>query len=272
MADPSNYALGYSEKEAKRLQWQAELSEDLLMDGLRRSGIEKGMRVLDLGSGVGDVAMGVARFIGPEGSVVGVERWAPSIEIARRRCEAQGVANVEFVQSALEDFDIEDRFDAVVGRFILQYLPTRSQILARLKLKLRPGGVVFFQEVDNSAAAEFPSSELFSDVRAWIASAFKAAGSVHDMGALLPQTFLDAGLPRPQMIAVQRVDSGPDTPYYEFLTDVVRSVLPILQKIGSPAAETMDLDSLADRLRADAVSHQRTLYSSRVVSAWTRVS
>jgi ubiquinone/menaquinone biosynthesis C-methylase UbiE len=266
-----DYALGYSDQEAKRLQLQAALSEDILEDGLRRGGLQPGMRVLDIGSGVGDVAIVLARFVGPEGSVLGVERWPPSIEIARRRCERQGLANVSFVQATLEDFDVEDKFDALVGRFILQYLPSRSQILSRLKHRLKPGGVVIFQELDNSGSTEAPPSPLFAAVRSWIASAFEATGSVHDMGALLPKTFVDAGLPRPQMIGVTRVESGPDTPYYEFLTDVLRSVLPVLERIGRPSPETIDIDTLADRLRADAVAGERTLYSARVVSAWTKV-
>lgn len=271
MAQALNYALGYSEQEAKRLQWQAALSQDILEDGLRRAGVEKGMRVLDLGSGVGDVALVVANFVGPQGSVVGVERWEPSLRIARQRCERKRLDNVSFVQAALEEFEPgEDRFDAIVGRFILQYLPTRAQILARLKQNLNPGGVALFQEIDNSASSEFPPSPLFSDVRGWIASAFQATGSVYDMGALLPQTFLEAGLPRPQMIAMQRVESGSATPYYEFLTEVLRSVLPVLQRVGRPKSETIDIETLADRLRADAVANQRTLYSSRVVSAWAR--
>ncbi len=42
-------------------------------------------RVLDLGSGVGDVAMLVSRLIGPSGEVVGIERDSRSIASARVR-------------------------------------------------------------------------------------------------------------------------------------------------------------------------------------------
>ena len=38
-----------------------------------RSGIAKGMKVLDVGSGAGDVALTLAEFVGPEGAVVGVD-------------------------------------------------------------------------------------------------------------------------------------------------------------------------------------------------------
>jgi hypothetical protein len=113
---------------------------------------------------------------------------------------------------------------------------------------------------------------LFDRVNAWIASAFHATGSVMDMGAALPRAFLDAGLPRPHMIGVTRVESGPDTPFYEFLTDVLRSVLPVLEKLGGPSDAEIGIDTLADRLRAEALAEASTLYSARVVTAWAKMA
>jgi ubiquinone/menaquinone biosynthesis C-methylase UbiE len=268
----SDYALGYSDHEAQRLKRQADLSQDILEYGLTRGGLTRGMRVLDLGSGLGDVALCAARIVGPEGSVVGVERWAPSLATARRRASELGLRNVTFVESALQDFEPEGTFDALIGRFILQYLPDRSQLIGRLSQRLRKGGVVIFQEVDNSAAAALPRLELFDQVNAWIASAFEATGSVMDMGAALPQSFLEAGLPRPQMIGVSRVESGPETPFYEFLADVLRSVLPVLEKIGGPSDAEVGIETLADRLRAEATAEASTLYSARVVTAWSKMA
>jgi ubiquinone/menaquinone biosynthesis C-methylase UbiE len=263
------YALGYSEKEARRLQVQAALSEDILEYGLGRGGLRNGMHVLDLGSGVGDVALCASRIVGPGGSVTGIERWSPSLEIARTRVADHGLTNVRFVQSELDDFEPDRAYDAIIGRFILQYLPDRARLLSRLKHSLRSGGVVIFQEIDNSGASQYPPSVLFEQVNTWITTAFKSTGAVYDMGALLPRTFLAAGLPRPEMISMGRVESGPDTPFYEFLTDVLRSVMPVLEKIGAATQEEVELDTLADRLRQDAVAEERTLYSARIVTAWT---
>ncbi|MGH4003263.1 MAG: methyltransferase domain-containing protein [Pseudonocardiaceae bacterium] len=43
------------------------------------------MRVLDLGAGAGDVALLVARLVGPQGSVLGVEQSAEAVARAQRR-------------------------------------------------------------------------------------------------------------------------------------------------------------------------------------------
>ena len=48
------------------------------------------MRVLDVGSGAGDVAFLIAEFIGPEGEVVGIDLDANALELARERANLLG--------------------------------------------------------------------------------------------------------------------------------------------------------------------------------------
>jgi hypothetical protein len=69
-----NYPLGYSQTEAQRLADQAAFLEDLTEDLLRRAGLCSGMRVLDVGCGVGDVSFLAARLVGEDGVVLGVDR------------------------------------------------------------------------------------------------------------------------------------------------------------------------------------------------------
>ena len=58
------YPLGYSEVEARRLEQQAALYKELTEDVLRRAGLCAGMRVLDVGCGVGDVSLLAAELVG----------------------------------------------------------------------------------------------------------------------------------------------------------------------------------------------------------------
>ena len=68
----------------------------------REAGIGPGQRVLDIGSGVGDVAMLVARLVGPSGEVVAIERDPKSIAKARARVTEAGFHNVSFNESDVE--------------------------------------------------------------------------------------------------------------------------------------------------------------------------
>src|SRR5262249_31824028 len=97
------YPLGYTEAEHDRLIRQATLIAPSTERFFREAGIGPGQRVLDLGSGVGDVSIIVARLVGPSGEVVGIDRDASSIRRAETRIAAAGFRNVHFVQADLSE-------------------------------------------------------------------------------------------------------------------------------------------------------------------------
>src|SRR5215467_5582931 len=113
------YALGYTAAEHERLIRQAALIAPYTERLFRQAGIGPGQRVLDLGSGVGDVSMLLARIVGPSGEVVRIERDASSIARAEARLTAAGLHNVSFVQTDVGEIRSDKPFDAAVGRFIL---------------------------------------------------------------------------------------------------------------------------------------------------------
>jgi ubiquinone/menaquinone biosynthesis C-methylase UbiE len=271
VSDSHGYPLGYSAEEARRLTVQAAMLEDLTADLLRRAGLAPGMRVLDLGCGVGDVSMLAARIVGQSGSVLGVDRAASSLELARHRASALHAGQVRFLQAELDTFATKERFDALVGRLVLLYLPEPAAILRRLVPLLDPGGIVAFQEYDMSQSAQSPPSTLFMQVRRWLLDAFVAGGAELDMGTKLYSAFVRAGLPSPTMIAASRVECGPTTQGYEYFTSVLRSLLPLIERSGIASAEQVGIDTLAQRMREDAVRHERVLFPPRVVGAWSRI-
>jgi SAM-dependent methyltransferase len=258
MIEPSSgYPLGYTEDEARRLATQATFFEDLTADVFRRAGIGVGMHVLDLGCGVGDVSFLAAGMVGATGAVLGVDRNAPSIETARNRAIGLGLSNVQF---------------ALIGRLVLLYLPDPATTLRRFRNFLRPGGVIAFQEMDMDQRSQFPASELFTRVTSWIIAGFKAGGAEPNMGRRLLSTFLQAGLPRPKMIATSRVESGPDAYNYSYTTGVLRSLLPLVERAGLASAQEVAIDTLAERLRQDATANEIVMFLPRMVGAWSRLS
>src|SRR5437870_951362 len=91
-----SYVLGHSDRELARLQVQARLIGPITRGFMRDSGIAPGMRVLDVGSGAGDVAFIAAEIVGLYGEVLGVDRDAAAIDTARQRAIAVGASNVTF--------------------------------------------------------------------------------------------------------------------------------------------------------------------------------
>ena len=86
--------------------------------------------------------------MGRDGSVIGVDRSAEAIALAKRRAADVGLANVSFVTQDLQDLATEARFDAIIGRLVLMYFPEPDALLRRLLELLVPGGIVAFHEFD----------------------------------------------------------------------------------------------------------------------------
>ena len=147
--DDTDYAFGRSRAEYDRLIEQAELLRPLTQRMLLAAGIKRAMHVLDVGCGVGDVSFPVAALVGPEGSVVGVDLDAEALKLAEQRRAAQGLSNVEFLQSDVRSVDAARLFDAAVGRFILHFMKDPTETIRQIAERVRPGGIVAFHEPDS---------------------------------------------------------------------------------------------------------------------------
>src|SRR6476469_9946791 len=91
-----DYPLGHTDAEHERLIRQAAQIAPITERFFREAGIGRGQRVLDIGSGVGDVAMLVARLVGSTGEVVAIERDPKAITKARARVTEAGFHHVTF--------------------------------------------------------------------------------------------------------------------------------------------------------------------------------
>jgi len=90
------------------------------------------------------------------------------------------------------------------------------------------------------------------------------------MGSKLFRVYLEAGLPAPQLRLEAPVGGGPDWPGYEYTAETLRSLLPVLQRFGGVDAAAVDIDTLAARLRQDAVDGQRVQMLPLMFGAWAR--
>jgi ubiquinone/menaquinone biosynthesis C-methylase UbiE len=254
------YALSSSDgDEHERLTRQSELYEPFTRRLLERAGIEPGMRVLDVGCGPGDVSFLVSQLVGEEGSVVGVERDEQAFASARRRAVQAAPANVELVCGDFRDVELAGGpFDALVGRFVLQYQADPADAVRSAARHVRPDGVVAFVEFNLISGSVPPTKALVSWPRTpaseqlieWTQEVFARLGTPPDMGMRLPETFAHAGLsPSPDLDAETVIAAGEDA--ISRWVELIRSLLPAIVDTGTATEEQVDIDTLAERLRAD---------------------
>jgi SAM-dependent methyltransferase len=265
----ADYPLGNTDSEHERLIRQAAQIAPITERFFREAGIGPGQRVLDLGSGVGDVAMLVARLVGPSGEVVAIERDPKAIAKASVRVTKAGFHNVSFSESNVDEITNEKPFNAAVGRFILMYLPDPVVTLRSISQVVRPGGVFVFQEPCwGPVLAQLASLPLWFATASLIDKTMRASGANHDMGMDLYQTFIEAGLPAPAMR--MEVPLGKEPYLAQWYYDTLCSLRPQIDQLHLPIGSLGSLDTLVQRLQAEVMESKTVACWFASVAAWCR--
>jgi SAM-dependent methyltransferase len=269
-AATSPYLMGRSATETERLIYQADFQAPFTRRLLEEAGIGPGMRVLDVGSGAGDVALLAAEMVGPRGAVVGIDH-NPAV-LATARARAAGYPNVAFIEGDLNAPPMDGPFDAVVGRLVLVYQPDPAATLRALARLVRPGGVIAFQELNFAAIslAQSPPILLWEQVWGWMRETIRRAGIDEEIGYHLHRHFRAAGLPAPRMHAASSI-GGVEWGGHVYAAETLRSMLPLAERFGVATADEVAIDTLAERLRAETAACDGVVKSPDFIGAWVRV-
>ena len=269
----TEYILGHSDREIRRLMHQAAILRPITERLLRGAGIGRGMRVLDLGCGAGDVSMLAAELVGAAGSVVGIDRSQEAIAVARRRARTAELRHVHFEEATVGAFSGIQPFDMVIGRYVLIHQDDPVAFIRKAADLARPGGVVAFHElcVRGQVVQSLPTVSLWQQAGEWIRMAFQAAAPHHDAGGRLIEHFCRAGLPQPTVFCESPVGRGEDSPLVAWIADTLESFLPQLAKMRILTADTIAIETFEDRLRTAVVEAQSQIVGPAQFCAWTRV-
>lgn len=262
----ATYIMGRTERERRRLQLQGSILGPLTERLFQTAGIWSGMRVLDLGCGIGDLSLMAARITGSDGHVIGIDVDDAALDIARLR--AAGCHHVAFEHADFAHYNPDRPLDAVVGRHVLIHTADPLSLIRRVVSWLRPGGIAAFQEYDLSLyPAGYPQAPLIDSLERAMVEFFRKATPHANIGMRLYRLMREAGLSKPQSWADCLIDGGPVSPFYEWFAETVRSILPGMEAFGL-ATMVGDPDTLAERLREETVTAGACVTSPLIVSAF----
>jgi SAM-dependent methyltransferase len=271
MRGRAEYVLGHSDQELKRLRHQARLIGSITRRLFTEAGIGEGMRVLDVGSGVGDVAFLVADMIGASGEVVGTDRSAAALAIARERAATMAPCAVTFRDGDPTEIEFDRPFDAVVGRYVLMFQVNPAASLAKLAAYVRPGGIVAFHEPYRDNVRSYPPVPEYE--RGWdlVDETLRRSGADPLMGIKLHAAFVAAGLPAPTMRMESVIAGGAtSSDQIHFEMDLVSTLATEMERFGVAAGDDFDVATLCDRVLSVASATDSVIVGRSEVGAWAR--
>jgi ubiquinone/menaquinone biosynthesis C-methylase UbiE len=121
---------------------------------LRRVPPQPGQRALDIGCGFGDESQRIARMVGPDGDVLGVDVSARFVEACREDAHEAGLTNVRFMAADLQTVDdLGGPYDVAFSRFGTMFFVSPVAGMRNVRRALRPDGrlvmVVWRRREDN---------------------------------------------------------------------------------------------------------------------------
>ncbi|MGO9830318.1 MAG: class I SAM-dependent methyltransferase [Myxococcaceae bacterium] len=167
-----------------------------------------GMRVLDLGTGVGAMAAALAR------RHPGIELWGLDLRAAQLRQAKTLHPVARYVQGDATRLPFPDAsFDRVHASWVLEHIPQAAAVLREVHRILVPGGQCFFLEVDNATLRLVPPCVAIGRALALLNQAQLSGGGDPFIGQKLEGLMRTAGFSTVQVrsVAVDGDAGDPET-------------------------------------------------------------
>jgi SAM-dependent methyltransferase len=259
------YVLATGKAAANRLR----ILHNLYGPGTRRvlldAGLRRGMRVADLGCGVGMVTALLADLVGPEGHVVGIDASGAQLAQARERVPVGG-ANISFVEASATDTGLpRELFDLVYCRFLLIHLPDPERALREMRALLKPNGILVCEDGDLTSAGSEPPSALdaFADLFGQLGP---KRGVDYTLGRRLFHMVLGAGFSAPEITFNQPVMARGQNK--RLLEMSVAEAGPACIDAGLITAE--ELDRILVEMRRQTADETVLALMPRMAQVWAR--
>ncbi len=142
--------LGYDDAVVERMPDAAVESFAGVANPFSTQPLEKGERVVDVGSGAGFDCFIAAQAVGPSGRVVGIDMLQEMLVKSRASAEQMGLGNVEFREGLIEEMPVEDGWaDVVISNGVINLCADKKRAFQEIWRVLRPGGRLQFADIAN---------------------------------------------------------------------------------------------------------------------------
>jgi len=263
----SHYVLATGEAGAERLRVVQSVHGPDTKRLLLRAGLSQGMKVADLGCGIGVISCWMAKQVGPTGAAYAIDISPEQIALARKESEHRNLQNIHFLVASAEATGLpRESFDLVYCRFLLMHLVRPLDALREMRDLLRPGGLLVCEEGDFASPFCQPPSAAFD--RGF--ELYRALGTQHRadfcIGPKLYRLFLEIGMPSPKVALAQPV----------FVRGVAKRLpewtltecAPALLQAGLSTPE--EIDRITAEMKTLAEDETTLIGMARMTQVWAR--
>lgn len=263
----SRYVLATGEEGAYRLQIVQSVHGPDTEAFLRRAGLAEGMRVADIGCGIGAVSVWLAERVGAAGEVWGIDISPEQIEQARKNGGQRGCTNLHLRVAPADDTGLpRAAFDLVFCRFVLMHMPNPADAIREMAALVKPGGILAVEDGDFSGPFCEPPSPAFDRCFQLYRAVLERQGADPRLGPKLYRMFLEAGFREPEVSLAQPVFVRGDAKRLPEWT--LSECAPAIVEAGLATQE--EIDHLAAELEAMAADETTLFGMARMTQVWAR--
>lgn len=195
MGKDSTYVLRVGEHDDERLSISNLIYGPASRQFLKDAGIKEGGSVLDVGCGTGNMTLWLAKQVGPNGRVVGLDISKEQLAIAKKKVDEVGLNNVELIHGPVEHLNnLAEQFDLVYVRFVLIHLADPGRALSSMYQRVAVGGIFACEEPTTSSHFCHPFSPAFDKANTLTLRLGQRYGVDYDFGLYLYGRFIKLGL------------------------------------------------------------------------------
>lgn len=259
------YILATGEKAVSRLDLLERIFGPATRQLLSTAGLCSGMRVAEIGCGIGLTARWISTQVGPCGFVTGVDSSSEQLRIGEKSAAEAGITNLSFREgNAYETGLPRDSFDLVYARFLLCHLAEPARALAEMCSLLKPGGILVCEDHDDGGIFTEPATNAYKRLVEISEAANRKHGLDSYIGLKLPRLFREAGFTQPEVkvnqIALLR---GEEKRFWEL---TLREAAPAI--LAAQASTSEELDAICEEMGRVAQDESILLMLARVTQVW----
>lgn len=179
------YAIHGGNEGSTRLDILSRTIEKSTENFLKTTGLTGVKNCLDLGCGTGKVSMMIAKLIGDQGQVLGLDINELNIKAAIKSAKIQQIDNVNFEVFDAYQLNSGTTYDVIYSRFLLSHLANPRTVLENALQSLTPGGKLLLEETDFSGHFCSPKSGYFDAYVSLYQDLLKKRGANANLGQRL---------------------------------------------------------------------------------------